>query len=256
MQLLMVNEDKSDADWLAARLSPAGFVVQWHASVSLALDAGRINGAAAILLIDGTKGLELASSVRSIRSARVDAPLLVLATSDDWRAKVDCLDEGADDVILKPVRSEEIGARLRAIIRRSAGRSTDRIQIGPIDLDLKARCAWLKGKCLDLTRGEFRLLRLLMLNHGRTVSHVAILEQLARQNVWPSINAVEVQVARLRRKLDEGQIRTMRGVGYRFVVDNVPPTVVEREPCRAASDLPCNYPAANDVELDDGALMI
>ena len=79
------------------------------------------------------------------------------------------------------------------------------------------RCAWLRGKCLDLTRGEFRLLRLLMLNPDRTISHEAILEQMARQGARPSTNAVEVQVARLRRKLDEGQIRTIRGIGYRFL---------------------------------------
>jgi DNA-binding response OmpR family regulator len=256
MRLLMITEDRGEADWLTARLAPAGFVVQWSASPASALDAGITGSAAAILLVDGSNGSALPSAVRAIRGGGAVVPLLVVATSDDWRTKVDCLDEGADDVIPKPVRSEEIGARLRAIVRRSAGQPSDRIQIGPVDLDLKARCAWLRGKCLDLTRGEFRLLRLFMLNADRTASHESILDQLARQGVRPSMNAVEVQVARLRRKLDEGQIRTIRGVGYRFVADIKPSIVAEREPCRAASGRPCNCPTTNDAELNDSALMI
>jgi DNA-binding response OmpR family regulator len=250
MRLLMINNDKGEADWLAARLEPAGFVVQWSASLASAVEDGIANSTAAILLVDGSNETALPSAVRAIRSAGTEVPLLVVATSNDWRTKVDCLDQGADDVILKPVRSEEIGARLRALVRRSAGLPTDRIQIGPLDLDLKSRCAWLRGNCLDLTRGEFRLLRLLMLNPDRTVSHETILELLAGRGGRPSMNAVEVQIARLRRKLDEGQIRTIRGVGYRFVAGSVISIVAEREPCRAAC------PTGNDLQLDNSALMI
>lgn len=235
MRLLLITEDRSEADWLTARLAPAGFDVQWSSLPASAADAGIASSVAAILLVDSSNGSALPSSIRAIRDCGAAVPLLVVATSDDWRTKVDCLDEGADDVILKPVRSEEIGARLRAIVRRSAGQPTDRILIGDVDLDLKARCAWLRGACLDLTRGEFRLLRLLMLNPDRTVNHEAIAKQLTRNGIRPSMNAVEVQVARLRRKLDEGQIRTVRGMGYRFVADNKPIMIAEREPCRASN---------------------
>jgi DNA-binding response OmpR family regulator len=241
---------------LATRLEPAGFVVQWTASLALAVEGGVGNSTAAILLFDGSIVTALPSAVRAIRSAGVGVPLLVVATNNDWRTKVDCLDQGADDVILKPVRSEEIGARLRALVRRSAGQPTDRIQIGPVDLDLKACCAWLRGNCLDLTRGEFRLLRLLMLNPDRTVSHDTILDLLAGRRGRPSMNAVEVQIARLRRKLDEGQIRTIRGVGYRFVAGNRTSTCALREPCRAASGQPCNCPTGDEAERDISAMMI
>ncbi len=242
MQLLMFNEDKSDAECFATQLISVGFTVEWHISLSLALDSGRIDSATAILLVDDPNGSTLSTRVRSIRRAGLKSPLLVLAKSADWRAKVNCLDEGADDVILKPVRIEEICARLRAIVRRSAGRPNDRIQIGPIDLDLKARCAWHKGVCLGLTQGEFRLLRLLMLNPDRTVSLKQILDQLARHDTRPSKNAAEVQVARLRRKLDKGRILTIRNLGYRFVAGKMPSAVAEREPCRAALGQPCNCP--------------
>lgn len=256
MRLLLITEDGSEATWLTARLAPVGFVVQWSASLTSALDDGLTGSTAAILLVGGANSSALPYAVRTIRGGGAEAPLLVVATSDDWRTKVDCLDEGADDVILKPVRSEEIGARLRAIVRRSAGQPTDRILIGNVDLDLKARCAWLGGACLDLTRGEFRLLRLLMLSPDRTVSHETIAELLTRNGVRPSMNAVEVQVARLRRKLDAGQIRTVRGMGYRFVAASVLNTSARREPCRSKSGQTCNCPAANDVELNDSALMI
>ncbi len=142
---------------------------------------------------------------------------MILSPIGNWRDKVDCLNCGADDFLFKPIRGEEVTARLRAVIRRFAGRSTDRMRAGDIELDLKARSAWIGGDPLDLTRNEFRLLRLFVMRSERFLSGEELLGQLYARKQDRSTNSVEVQIARLRRKIGKGRIQTLRGVGYRLV---------------------------------------
>lgn len=238
MRILLIAADREQSDWLSDRLAFAGIVARQSASADQALSDRQVEGTAAVLFDSGMSIAQAVPAVRRLRQAGVIQPLIILSGGGDWRDKVECLDAGADDFLLKPVRSEEIAARMRAIIRRGAGQPTDRIQIGAIDLDLKARCAWLSGKCLNLTRNEFRLLRLFMLHPGRVVSHAELLDQLNPGGARPTTNAAEVQIARLRRKVGPELITTIRGVGYCLQAPPGEPEAVppEREPCRNGCD--------------------
>ncbi|MGE5722784.1 MAG: winged helix-turn-helix domain-containing protein [Sphingomonadales bacterium] len=244
MQVLLIGTDPGESRILAKRLAPAGFVALHADSPEQAVRNGFNQRAVAVIVALGLGASNAATIVRSLREAGMDQPLIVLAARGGWREKIECLDCGADDYLLKPVHSEEIAARLRAIIRRSAGSATDRISVGGIDLDLKTRCAWLEGKCLNLTRNEFRLLRLFMLLPGRNLKHSEIQDQLHPGMADRSINALEVQIARLRRKVGRQRILTVRGIGYRFGPEvsfsRLPGVTIE--PCKRASNSICIQP--------------
>lgn len=240
MILLLIEADPLTGTRLADGMSKTGFVPKRASSVQIALREGWLDEAAVILFDAGLAEGQAESTVRSLRSAGTDQPLVVLSARGDWREKVDCLDAGADDYLQKPVRSEEIAARFRVILRRCAGSPTDRVISGDIVLDLKARCAWRQGQCLDLTRSEFRLLRLFMLTPARTVTAREIWHELHPAKAGYSPNAVEVQIARLRQKVGRERIRTIRGAGYRMTLE--PPAVPD-----VPRDLgPCQGPARQD----------
>lgn len=219
MIVLLIEADPLSGTRLAESMGRTGFIARRASSVQHAQREGWLEEAAVILFDAGLTEGQAGPTVRSLRSAGTDQPLIVLSACGDWREKVDCLDAGADDYLQKPVRSEEIAARFRVIIRRCAGSSTDRVVSGDLVLDLKARCAWREGKCLDLTRSEFRLLRLFMLTPERIVTGREIWHELHPAGVEYSANAIEVQVARLRQKIGRERIRTIRGAGYRMVLE-------------------------------------
>ncbi len=230
MQLLLIDRIRENGELLGKRLGAVGFRARHCETVREALNCSDKDAFAAVLVDHGRQIEAPASLVEPLRSGGITQPLLVLSARDEWREKVACLDAGADDFLVKPVRSEEIAARLRALIRRSAGAPTDRIVFGDIDLDLRMECAWKAGTCLNLTRNEFRLMRLLLLSPERALDKDRIRQTLWGLDATVSNNAIEVQVARLRRKLGEGSIQTSRGQGYRLVAadkpvddDEVPP---------------------------------
>lgn len=217
MQLLLIEDERVGSDWLAERLGESGFVVTRAASRMQAIDSGAVQCAEAIVIDLGARSMEGRNTVQRIREDGFDQPLLLLSPQGSWREKVDCLNAGADDFMVKPVRAEEVTARLRAIVRRFAGCATDRMKSGDAELDLKARRAWLAGEPLDLTRNEFRLMRLFVMRPERFLSSDELLEQLYANKRGRGTNTVEVQIARLRRKIGKGRIQTLRGVGYRLV---------------------------------------
>jgi len=232
LKLLLIDQSNSGG-WLANRLGGLGFIPEPVDTLQEAIRGDRAANVRAILIEGGGQGNYAANLVGPLRRAGVDRPLMVLSPREDWREMIHCLDAGADDFLAKPVRSDVIAARLRALIRRGAGRSSDRIMLGDIEIDLRTMCAWLHGSCLDLTRNEFRLLRLFLLETDRALTHEEIRGQLYSDVDECSQNAVEVLVARLRRKVGRDSIRTVRGVGYRFNAGKAPPVLVhgERKSC-------------------------
>jgi DNA-binding response OmpR family regulator len=189
----------------------------------------RLAAHAEAIIVDMSEcGRAAAQVVRRLRQARIDRPLIVLSPPCDWRERIDNLEAGADDHITMPFRSEEIVARLHAVIRRRAGSATDRMAAGNLELDLRTSSAWLDGECLNLTRNEFRLLRLFLLRADHTMSQQEIWSHLNEDASTCSTNAVEVQIARLRRKVGRTRIRTLRGTGYRYVAEDAPETGVAR----------------------------
>lgn len=220
MRLLLIEGDPDFSSWLSGRLSATGFVPHGVDGVASALRHDLAQTAAVVLVDMGLDGPGATSIVRPLRDGGISQPLIVLSPSGDWREKVACLDCGADDYMVKPVRSEEVAARLRAIVRRSAGNATGLLEIGDIVLDPKKRCAWKGNACLDLTRNEFRLLQMLLLAPNRLSPRHELLTLLrAATTEAPSANALDALVARLRGKIGKDRIKTVRGMGYRLVIE-------------------------------------
>ncbi len=222
MQILLVGKNDESGNWLDAQLGALGFDTVLMDTVDQALSSNALTKSGAILLNLSAQDEPACHQVQRLRSAGMDHPLLVFSSTGNWRDRVDTLDAGADDFLLKPVRAEELFARLRAVIRRFAGCASNRTRSGDIEMELAARQAWLAGEPLDLTRNEFRLLRLFMLQPEKVHSQRDLQEHQYAGIGDSSTNSLEVQIARLRRKIGKDRIMTVRGMGYRIVVGAMP----------------------------------
>jgi two-component system response regulator PhoP len=174
--------------------------------------------------LPGLPGLEI---IRRLRAKGSLLPILILTARDRWQDKVEGLEAGADDYLVKPFQPEELVARLRALVRRAAGAAGRELQIGPLRLDLVSQRAWMGEQPVDLTAFEYRLLEQLAAAQGGVLSKQALAERLYPHDEDRESNVVEVLVGRLRRKLDpEGKlspIETLRGRGYRLALGDASP---------------------------------
>ncbi len=152
--------------------------------------------------------------LRWLRERRDATPVLILTARDRIEDKVQGLDLGADDYVLKPFDLDEVAARLRALVRRAHGRPEPLLTLGEIELNPAARTVTRAGLVVELTGREFDLLHVLMQNAERVLTRRALEEQLYSWNDAVDSNALEVHVHHLRRKLGGEFIRTVRGVGY------------------------------------------
>ena len=144
-------------------------------------------------------------------------PVLILTARDNWHEKVAGIDAGADDYLAKPFHMEELLARLRALIRRAGGHASAELACGELRLDTRAGRVSVGGEPLTLTSHEYRVLDYLMHHPGQIVSRSDLIEHIYAQDFDRDSNTVEVFIARLRKKLPEGAIETVRGLGYRLV---------------------------------------
>jgi two-component system OmpR family response regulator len=159
-----------------------------------------------------TDGLTL---LRRWRRAGVTTPVLILTARGDWHEKVQGIDSGADDYVVKPFRTEEVIARIRALIRRASGHSQTVLSCGALTLDPRSGAVTRDGEPVRLTSHEFRVLSYLMHHRDRVVPGTELAEHLYALDADRDSNTVEVFVARLRRKCGASAIRTIRGMGYR-----------------------------------------
>ncbi len=223
MRLLVVEDQSLLRQTLVQGLSQNGYVVDDAADGKAGLYyATEFDYDAAIIdlglpLIDGI------SLIKQIRSSEKTFPILILTARGDWQDKVEGLDAGADDYVVKPFQIEEILARLNALLRRAAGFAKSLIEFGPIVLDISAKRVSLHGASVDLTAYEYKLLEYLMLHPGQVISKTELTEHLYAQDYDRDSNVLEVFVRRLRQKLDAADtlkpIETIRGQGYRFRAD-------------------------------------
>jgi len=153
------------------------------------------------------------SVLKKWRQNARNLPVLVLTARGSWSEKVEGIDAGADDYLAKPFRMEELLARLRSIIRRSAGRPSSVVSIGGLSLDERAKRVTLEGVPVELSAMEYRLLAYLMLRRGDVVTQQELVENVYGDDEQTT-NSVEVLVGRLRRKIGAQWIETRRGFGY------------------------------------------
>jgi len=151
------------------------------------------------------------------RRAKVATPVLILTARGAWSDKVAGFDAGADDYLTKPFHTEELLARLRALLRRSAGHAAPNLSCGALRLDPRAARASVGGEPVRLTSLEYRMLHYLIMHRERVISRTELVEHLYDQDFDRDSNTIEVFVGRLRKKIGPDRVETVRGLGYRLV---------------------------------------
>lgn len=216
MRILLAEDDEPLGRALRAGLAQAGFSVDWVRDGVAASNELAATPYGAVVLDVGLPREDGLTVLRRLRASRNPVPVLVLTARDAVGDRVAGLDGGADDYVVKPVDLVELAARLRALIRRSAGQGAALLEADGVCLDPAARTVQLDGVPVQLSPREFDLLHVLMLAGGRVLTREQIEEQLCAWGRESESNSIEVHVHRLRRRLRPELLRTIRGVGYAF----------------------------------------
>lgn len=220
MRLLLVEDERQLRESLAARLRAEGFAVDVAASGTEGLFSGGeypIDAAIVDLGLPDIPGTEL---IAKWRTKGLTFPILILTARGSWEDKVAGLEIGADDYLVKPFHTEELLARVRALLRRAAGWTEAKLRCGAYILDTAAKSLTFDGQEIEITAFEYKVLEYLMMHAGRVVSKTELSEHLYEDDNDRDSNVLEVIIGRLRKKLDPSReinpVETARGHGYRF----------------------------------------
>ena len=222
MRILLVEDARPLARTIADGLSEEGFSVDVAHDGEDGLHLGAEIAFDAIVLDRMLPSIDGLTVLRRLRERGVRTPVLLLTALGEVHDRVEGLETGADDYLVKPFAFDELLARLHALIRRSRGRVRNTIEVGRLRIDIASRTASVDGRPLDLSAREFSVLELLALEPDTTLSRTAIAERLYDEESDLDSNVIDVFVARLRRKLDAAGLRgadvvkTQRGAGYRL----------------------------------------
>ncbi len=217
MRLLLIEDDDILGEGLRDYLRSEGHAVDWLRCLADAVSARGEPYDAWLVdwqLPDGS-GLDW---LRARRAQGLVTPALMLTARDLLADRLQGLDGGADDYLVKPFAPEELVARLRAVCRRSAGVAQPRLRRGDVEVDLSSRTVWRAGRRVELTAREWTLLEALLLRAGRLVAKADLERLVLGSNAELASNALEVHMSSLRRKLGRTLIETVRGLGYRLDV--------------------------------------
>ncbi|RMF03231.1 MAG: DNA-binding response regulator [Alphaproteobacteria bacterium] len=220
MRVLLVEDDPRIARDITQTLSSAGYVVEHEGEGEEAWFKGDTEDYAAVILDLGLPGMDGLAVLKKWRAGGRNFPVLILSARGTWSERVEGIDAGADDYLAKPFEMDELLARLRALIRRSAGHAAPQLTIGNVAIDPRQMRVTVAGVPKSLSPQEYRLLSYLMLHAGRVVPQQELAEQLHGSHEERESNAVEVLVGRVRRKLGVDLIRTRRGFGYIVETEN------------------------------------
>jgi two-component system OmpR family response regulator len=219
MRILVVEDDANLNRQLKEALTEAGYAVD----VAFDGEEGHFLGDTepydAIVLDIGLPQMDGLSVLEEWRRAGKTTPVLLLTARDRWSDKVQGIDAGADDYVAKPFHMEEVLARIRALVRRAAGLASNEIVSGSVRLDSRSGKVTVDGQSVKLTSHELRLLSYLMHHKGKVISRTELTEHLYDQDFDRDSNTIEVFVGRLRKKLPEDCIQTVRGLGYQIAGD-------------------------------------
>lgn len=220
MRILIIEDEAPLLERVTAQLREQGYAVDTAADGRTGLYLGEeypLDAAVVDLGLPDLSGIEV---IRRWRAAGRRFPILILTARGRWQDKVEGLEAGADDYLVKPFYTEELLARLRALIRRTGGWTQAVLHCESIALDTGAQRVTLAGQPVELTAYEYKLLEYLMLHAGTVVSKTELTEHLYQEDEDRDSNVLEVLLGRLRRKLDPNRdlnpIETLRGRGYRF----------------------------------------
>ncbi|MCC6919404.1 MAG: response regulator transcription factor [Alphaproteobacteria bacterium] len=216
MRLLVVEDDPDLNRLLVNALKEGGYVVDSARDGEEGHFLGETEPYDAVILDLGLPKMEGVSVLQKWRKSGKSMPVLILTARDRWSDKVAGFDAGADDYVTKPFYTEEVLARIRALLRRAAGHASSELECGPVRIDTRAAKVTVNGAVVKLTSLEYRLLAYLMHHQGKVVSRTELVEHLYDQDFDRDSNTIEVFVGRIRKKLGVNVIETMRGLGYRL----------------------------------------
>ncbi len=227
MRILVIEDEVQLREQVQRQLQADGYAVDvsgdgkdgLYLASEYPLDAAIVD-----LGLPGLSGIEV---IKRLRASGKNLPILILTARGSWQDKVQGLEAGADDYLVKPFQMEELQARLKALLRRAVGAASNTLNCGLISLDLSAQTVALRGHPVELTSYEYRLLEYLIKQRGKVVAKSELGDYLYPHDQDRDSNVLEVLVGRLRRKLDpEGDlmpIETLRGRGYRFTLTETTP---------------------------------
>lgn len=226
MRVLIIEDEEVLREQLALRFKKEGYAID----VAVDGEDGLYQGAEfPIDLAVVDVGLPKLSGIEVIKRWRAQGkhfPVLILTARGRWQEKVEGLEAGADDYVVKPVHVEELIARAKALLRRAAGWSGSTLKCGPLEFDLSSQVIKCQGAIIEFTAYEYKVLEYLVLHAGQVISKTELTEHIYEEDDDKDSNVIEVFMRRLRKKLDPDNrlnpIETLRGRGYRFtlVADN------------------------------------
>ena len=221
MKLLIIEDEQKLRVQLSEALKAQSYSLELAADGEEGLYKG-MEFPLDLAIVDlGLPKIEGVEVIRRWRESGKSFPILILTARGNWQDKVEGLDAGADDYLVKPFHVEELFARIKALLRRFGGQSSSTIKIGDLVINLSAKQVLVKDHPIDLTAYEFNILEYLSLNKDRTISKTELTEHLYDQDYDRDSNVIEVLVGRLRKKVETKSeyklIKTVRGQGYRFI---------------------------------------
>jgi two-component system, OmpR family, response regulator len=214
MRVLLAEDDDRLADLVAATLAANGYTVQREENGEVAYYRGETEDFDAVVLDLGLPSLDGLTILARWRRAERSMPILILTARTQWEERVEAIEAGADDYLMKPFQMEELVARLRALIRRSKGLAGTSVWVGPYLLETRLMQVSRDGVPISLTPQEYKLLSYLAFHRGQVLSQLQLTEHIYNQDFERGSNSIEVLVGRLRRRLGREIIKTRRGFGY------------------------------------------
>lgn len=222
MRLLLIEDDDDLRDGVRTALKSEGYTLDCLADGRQALHALRHEVFDLVLLDLGLPGMDGLTVLKTLRAEQTLTPVLILTARDAVTDRIAGLDSGADDYLVKPFDITELKARIRALLRRSAGRADSALQLGDLRIDPHSQSVQFQDQPVSLTRREFALLHELANQPGHVFTRDHLQQLLYGWDDEVESNALEVHVHHLRKKLFPGLIRTLRGVGYALDKDSRP----------------------------------
>ena len=216
MRILLVEDEPTLSEQIIAGLKESGFVIDHADNGQDALHLGTEESYDAIILDLGLPIMDGMTVLKNWRAKGLTTPVLILTARDSWHEKVSGIDAGADDYLSKPFHMQELLARVRALIRRASGIASSTLRCGAVMLDTTSGRVTVDSQNIGLTAHELKVLSFLMHHQDEIISRTTLTEHIYAQDFDRDSNTIDVFIGRLRKKLPENMIETVRGLGYRM----------------------------------------
>lgn len=220
MRILLVEDESTLAEQISSSLNEAGFVVDQASNGRDALHLGHEESYDAIILDLGLPVVDGMTVLKDWRAKGCTTPVIILTARDTWHEKVSGIDAGADDYLTKPFHMQELIARLRGLIRRTSGNASALLTCAAVTLDTTSGRVTVDNHNITLTSHELKVLSYLMHHQNEIVSRSTLTEHIYAQDFDRDSNTIDVFIGRLRKKIPDNLIETVRGLGYRMHAPN------------------------------------